>query len=384
MLNCLSMLGLSRDVKLLPNLLFVLQMGAIFVSNLPRFAGIHFLYGQFVLALFSFVYIYRSNKHSKILYGYLRIYAIYSACFIIGFLINGNAHIREVVNGVLIIPIIPLLLYSFHISSLVAFFQFMGVCGYIIMVILTGSVPIEEITYNSSNYLSYYAMLYSYPYYVSCYYEKKEPSIIVPLVSFFIALVALGRGGIISTGLVLLLFLFSKINTQGAVRWLYIFSMIILAGIVLAVGISDNLSMFLEASMEKFDAYGMNSRGRTLSYELYLKSLLNPFYLIAGTPISKIPYIYNYLEGHVHNSWLTLHSRIGIYSVFILYYVVLGLKKMYKKKQYYIFVILLSLLLSGFTNTDIAGSMTGGDSYLFFIIILYLEFKYYIVHKFYS
>ncbi len=375
---------IKERIKIIPNLLFFSQMGVVFISRLPQYEGVHFLYAQFVIALFSYIYIYKHHKKSIVFNSYMHILFVYSAWFIISFILIGNADIREVLNGIVLMPVIPLLLYFFRISNLFALLQFLIVTGYIIFVVTTGLVPLDEVTYNSGNFLSYYAMLYSFPYYVTCYYEKKEPLLIVPIITLIVALLSLGRGGIISSGLLLLLLVYFKINAPGRIKWLYRFLLVLLIVFVSYVGVSDSFSLFLDASLSKFDAYGMDTRGRSDSYTLYLASLTNPIYLLLGTPIEKIPYIYNYLEGHVHNSWLTLHSTIGIYSLFILLYVFTGLRYLLKNKQYYILAIMLCLLLAGFSNTDIAGALVGGDMYLFFIIIMYIEYKKHIVHGFYK
>lgn len=376
--------SISKDgFKIIPNILFIIQFGVIFVSRLPQFEGVHFLYGQALLATYSLWYIRRHTK-SVILTQYLKIYKIYAVLFILSFLIIQNCEMREVINGVIAMPVIPLLLYFFRISNWATLGLYAAVTGYIIAVITTGIVPIDEVTYNSANFLPYYAMLYSYPYYVTCYYEKKDPLIFVSIITLFIALLSMSRGGIISAALIFIFQLCTKINTPGKVKWLYRIGIVCFVIFIINVGVSGEAELFFEASTAKFDAYGMDTRGRSDSYVAYISTLINPFYLLAGSPISDIPYIRDNLEGSVHNSWLSLHSRIGIYSVWILYYVILGIKKLYKFKQYYMFSILAFLLVAGFSNADIAGVMVGGDSYLFFIVIMYLEYKNKINHNFYK
>jgi hypothetical protein len=111
---------------------------------------------------------------------------------------------------------------------------------------------------------------------------------------------------------------------------------------------------------------------------------MNPLYLIFGPDIKEIPYIYKELEGSPHISWLCLHSRIGIYAFFVLILVIKGLKKLYLSKQYYIFAIFLCLLMAGISNGDIGGYMVGGDCYLFFIILMCLEYKNHVNHPIYN
>lgn len=373
----------DEKVKLMPNLLFFGQMVVIFIAMLPRFAGIHFIYVQFVVALFTFGYINKHKGNSIVLKAFYKFFVYYCLFYLINHFFCGNSSFKEVIHGLVVLPVIPLLLYHFHISSFGALLQFLFVTGYIIFVVLTGVNPIDEVTYNSGNYLSYYAMLYSYPYYVTCYYEKKEPLIIVPIITLFVALISLGRGGIIASAALLLFQLYNKIRKPGRTRWLYILSMIVIIIVVLRVGIGENLSMFFDDSLQKFDAYGVDSRGRSKSFEEYIPSLLNPLYLIFGPPIKEIPYIYIQLEGSPHISWLCLHSRIGIYAIFILVYVIIALKKLYKSNQFYILAIFLCLLMAGISNGDIGGYMVGGDSYLFFIILMYIEYKKKIRHPLY-
>lgn len=374
----------NERIKLIPNLLFLGQMVVIFIANLPRFWGIHFIYVQFVAALFTFWYINKHRGDSIIFKSFIQFFIIYCLFYLTNHFFTGNSSFKEVINGLVVLPVIPLLLYFFHISSFGALLQFLFVTGYIIFVVLTGINSIDEVTYNSGNYLPYYAMLYSYPYYVTCYYEKKEPLIIVPAITLFVALISSGRGGIIASAALLLFQLFNKVRKPGRTRWIYFFLMVVILIVVLKDGLSENLSLFFDDSLQKFDAYGMESRGRSQAFEEYMPSLINPIYLLLGSPIKEIPYIFVYLKGSPHISWLCLHSRIGIYAIFILFFVIMGLKKLYKSKQFYMFGIFLCLLIAGIFNGDIGGYMVGGDSYLFFIILIYLEYKHHVSHTIYS
>lgn len=365
---------MEKEYKVIPNLLFFLQMGVIFVTRLPSFAGVHFIYVQFILGLYTMWYMHKYVMDKSTLKKFNKILFIYATLFITNFFWSGNSSIQEVITGLVLMPAISLLLYYARLHIVVTFIPFLLVTMYILYAALVLWQPLDDITYNSANYLSYYALLYSFPYYLACTKENKEPWIIVPIITVFVALLAMGRGGILASGLLLVFQLYGKINAPGYMKHIYRLAIVIIVGSVLYVGISDDVYSTL---FSKFEEHGMDSRGRTDSYSAYLLSLVNPLYFLLGAKISTIPYIYKYLDGHIHTSWLTVHSRVGIYSVFILVCVVSGLIYLYKQKKYYVFAVLAALLFAGITNTDIGGTMVGGDLYMFYLVLLSIEYKKY-------
>lgn len=361
---------MKARLNLLPNVLFFTQMGIIFIARLPQYEGTHFIYLQFLLAIFTLLYIVNKVGNLDVFKRFRVIYFIYSLCFIFNFITTHNAVLQEVLYAVLLMPVIALLLFFFRISSTFSLVQFLSVTGYIMYQVLSGTNTIDEVTYNSGNFLSYYALFYSFPYYVNCYREKKEPQLLVVVIVFFVSLMAMGRGGIIASGFFLLFQLYFKIRGPGYSKYFYRLLILVISIAVLKYGI---FFTFLDAAFTKFNEYGMDTRGRSLSYQLYLESLINPINLFIGTDIKDIPYIYKYLDGNIHTSWLTVHSRVGFYMFFVFAFVISGLKKIYKEKNYNVLTVLLSLLLGGITNADIGGVMVGGDMYIFYLIMMYVE-----------
>lgn len=287
----------------------------------------------------------------------------------------GNVKLKHMIDAVINMPCLAILLYYTKLRKWIAFSIYLFVLIYMIYAVFVRGVPFDEVTVNNYNYISYHLMLYSIPFFWYCCNNDKLVNIIVPLTTFVMAALATGRGGILCTGVVLLYSLYLIFRGKWRDVWIQkIVIGICLLGIVIA-GISEYAD-YIDLATSRFTEYGMESSGRSKGWALYLQSCLNPFYLISGAPVDAIPYLKNHLLGSLHNSYLTLHAREGIFGLVVIVMMVKGLLKIYKLKYYHLFILLGCLMQKGFTDADVGGNMVGGDLYVYLLIMFYLEEKY--------
>lgn len=272
-------------------------------------------------------------------------------------------------------PCLVIFLYYIKLKKWVAFGIYFFVLLYIANAVFLRGVPFDEVTVNNYNYISYHLMLYCIPLFLFCSNNDKLVNILIPLSSFIMAALATGRGGILSTGVILLYSLYLIFRGNWKNMWFQKVVIGICVIGIIVVGVNE-YSGYIDIATSRFTEHGMESSGRSKAWILYLQACINPFYFILGAPVDAIPYIKYHLLGSLHNSYLTLHAREGVFGIIIMCMMIKGLLYTYKLKYYHLFILLGCLMQKGFTDADVGGNMVGGDLYVYLLIWFYLESKY--------
>lgn len=346
-----------------------------FLTGLSSMQGVHIIYPAFAFSVFIFIFIGITCKNKQLFKTFLFIIVFVLLFLLLNMILVGNSDIKNIVYGAFIMPALGALLFFYRVRYWVALVLFYGVALFFGAYIIENGPFVNEETellVNSRNYVSYFVILYSLPYFVHCYDYNKIPSLIVPLICVLIAIFALGRSGILVSMGMLAGVLYLKMTQKSRIKILYRFAFFSLVLAILIIGVSGD---FIDTYFSKFSEEGMNSSDRTLAWWEYTVSMINPINLLLGTPIDSLAHTKNYLEGSLHNSYFTLLSREGIVGLVIVIYMLKGFWSLYKQKCYPLFIIMAVLLFKGLTDADMGGIYSGGDIYVFYLVLVYFYFR---------
>lgn len=214
-------------------------------------------------------------------------------------------------------------------------------------------------------------------YYIFSKQDKKFPlrCIIVFFVSCF---VANGRGGIISALMLLtfycLYIIFDHLIHHNA-RWIpWMLLIYFIVGYVFFH--SDEL---FEKYLYRFTEYKSirSSEARIDAWRVYTKSVFkNPIYLIFGAnPNTFFQNSYlRALNGNLHNSFLSLHSRLGsVALITICWRLYNALKKSLRRKEYILSILIVVCIVRSMTDTLFPGKIA--DVFLLLFVFYSIEFE---------
>lgn len=357
------------------NLILAILYCCVFLSRLYEFQESHVMVFQTILSCIMLLYINKKYKKDKLFVEFKKIVLIILIFMSINFVLIGNVIFKMMIDATINMPCLVLLLYYTKLKEWVAIGIYLFVFLYIIYSVFVMGNPFDQVTVNNYNYISYHLMLYSIPFFLYCSYNNKLVNVLVPLSCFILSGLATGRGGILCTGIILFYSICLIFKGKWKEVWIQKIGICLCIVGLVVVGIGEYAD-YIELSISRFSEHGMESSGRSKGWGLYMLSCLNPFYLILGVPVEDIPYIKNNLLGSLHNSYLTLHARDGIWGIAIIYMMIKGLLYTYKLRFNNLFILLACLMEKGFTDADVGGNMVGGDLYVYLLVLFYLEAKY--------
>ena len=203
---------------------------------------------------------------------------------------------------------------------------------------------------------------------VSCFQNEKPPSIILIILSFSLAVWAIGRGGIIAVGLILISYPFMT-NLKKKYKYL-----ILLFIIVLPIVIYSAYPKVFEVVFERFNWYA--SRGYSIiesprikmNIEYVQSSFSSVYNFLFGTPLKEVPTILKY-GLNPHNSFIRAHVYFGFLG-FLLLMVMLGYTSFlfFKTKNYIFGLFLVALSIRAFLDSN---AFHGSFDALFYFLIFY-------------
>lgn len=363
-----------RDIKqdsFGANIFLLVLFPYSFFTSLSQMQGIHIIYPAFAMSVLIYVFISATCRDKALYKMYLRLVAIVLLFLLLNMFLIGNTDIKNVVYGAFIMPSLGALLFFYRINKWVALALFLGVALFFGFYIIENGPFVNEETdllVNSRNYVSYFVVLYSLPYFIHCYDYDKTPSLIFPAICVVISVFAFGRTGILVSFALLAGVIYLKMSQKGKARIIYRILFFALIIIIFFIGISGD---FIDMYFSRFSEEGINTAGRSESWAEYSLTMLNPINLMLGTPIDSLQYTKNYLNGSLHNSYFTLHAREGIVGLFLVVYMFKGAWQLYKHKCALVLLIMVALLLKGFTDADMGGTYSGGDIYVFYLTLVY-------------
>jgi len=227
----------------------------------------------------------------------------------------------------------------------------------------------------SNNYVSILLIIMAALYYLPYEWNEKKLTIIslIPaFLTFFLSVLAAGRGGILTSGMMLAgiigIYVLSHIsNRQG--RMIAVACMIVAAAAVVLIG------MKMISRLGDFGSDGFNNAIRLTMWKQYIKGALSsPKYLMLGYPLGKIATIARF-NNNPHNSFVLLHAIGGILPciLFFVYFIKAAVSYL-KNKNYIALLMLLTIFVRGMTDKFIFGQY-GMPVLVFLILFPYYRTK---------
>ena len=367
-----------KDIKkdsLWANLALMVLYPYSFLTGLTAMQGVHIIFPAFALSVLVLVIIGLRCNNKKLFKRYISLLVLVIIFLFLNIIFVGNSDIKNVIYGAFLFPSIAALMFFYKVRYWVAIVLFYSVAFFFGSYIYQNGPFISEETellVNSRNYVSYFVVLYSLPYFIHCFDYDKIPSILVPTICTVIAVFAIGRSGIIVSLGLLVGVLYLKMMQKSRIRVLYRVFFITLIFILLFVGAGFD---FIDTYFSRFSEIGMNDAGRMPSWSEYTISMINPINLLTGTRIESLNYTMKYLNGSLHNSFFTLHAREGLIGLVLIVYMFKGFWNLFKSKCYTLVIVFMVLLFKGLTDADMGGTYSGGDIYVYFLVLVYLFYN---------
>lgn len=236
--------------------------------------------------------------------------------------------------------------------------------------ITTNTNP-EDVFTVSRNYISVIVVLIAGLYYIACEEEKKEPSILIAMAFMAITMWAIGRAGMASAAILLIGAILYKASGRAIAMTIIATAMVALSQSPTNFTSSNDddnpFSDFL-IGIERIERLGSGGQRDAINSEYLLRIQDNPAEAVIGAPLDKIRSIAE-VDGNPHNSYIRLHTTVGILGVVIFFSALLAAyTKLIRKKKYLTLLVLTaSLFRSAFDSTAFHGPLD--------IVIFYSIFR---------
>lgn len=238
--------------------------------------------------------------------------------------------------------------------------------GFIIVTYCYGGIK-QQIYYGSSeNAISICTIAVCSLYYSLSEHYKEEIDIFPAVITFIICLLSRGRGGIISSLILLIGVGLFIINNKVYTNWgRRIITFMLILGLVCSIKffIENSHSLQEFAVFEHFFRRGMHS-SRLEIWDIYIyHATANIESILFGVNFDKI-----YASGNPHNSFLDIHRlHGGVVLLFVVLLIVNALLYAYTKGKRIFALCLIVFILRGFTDKALWGTQS---TLIFFFFIL--------------
>ena len=198
--------------------------------------------------------------------------------------------------------------------------------------------------------------------YVSLYESHKNIPVFPAFITLFFSIWAIGRSGIVSSAI-----LFLGVLILGFHRIRFKLCLLTVC-LLVAVGsrLQEVVSFLMDMSVffYRFERAGLYSVERAEVIKHYL-SLIDAKMMLFGYAVREDPFMAA-LNYNLHNSFLSLHSQIGIASVAIVFVILLGLTRaLINNKLYALCILVISVRIF----TDDTMFFYAFDFVLFFLVL---------------
>ena len=295
-----------------------------------------------ILGIISLTFIVLSFK-GKMLFRYFLFLLIYIAGGIISYIWNGNADLVEMLWPVAFMGIGALFVF-FNVSFKITNFMYFFFCALCLgLIYLKGGV--DNLTGNSSrNSISVYILLFLSLNMIQAYKSACSLSILYAVVAVITCLAAIGRSGIITA--VLLMVMFFLVDFEKGVSNFKNIKIMIGASVIIAIayiGINYFFPEIINDAVVNFEWRGLESK-RTLIWLDYIKKVCSSIAnIVFGAEISGTRLL-NFYSSNLHNSFLMLHAKYGIIGLsIVLISLIRAGVRMLKERNMYLFVPLVSI-----------------------------------------
>lgn len=239
---------------------------------------------------------------------------------------------------------------------------------YIYMVFILHKDPNNIFIEFSRNYVSVYLLKMGILLEVLEKREKGNFTLFPAALCFILCLSAVGRSGIITSGMFFIVILFSVLKkSRHKVVFFCVFVIVIVCSIIIFYDY-----FFYFTSYVRNDGLDYGSDPRSLLLDEYIDILKrNPLFIFSGVKAMLNTPMYSHYGYNWHNSYIYLHSTytlLGFFLVFFLYCIVFWIGVKNKYFSYLGLICILSLRM--FTDTmAFPGSVDITIYYLFYLVL---------------
>jgi hypothetical protein len=331
-----------------------------------------FLYISIFFSFISIFFVVFISNRKLVFWAILSIFII-ALSFSLNLLLIGNITEKLMVRSLIVNFSIALLLNTGSVSRKIGFLIYL-IFLLVILAAYIRSGDVQEIfPRQSKNYLTFYALVFSFPYVTTFIKIKQKPPILYVISFIILGVISFSRAGTIM-GLVFfvgLFFLDSETNWKKRIKKLFYLVILSIIGIYMLQYIDS-----FEYIVNRFVEEGIQDSNRLEAWKEYifeLKSLKNVF---LGVPLNDLRFVSIRLAGSLHNSFLQSHATGGlIYLLFNIIVLYLMTSLYIKKKNYIGLLIVFVFVLRSFFDTNYPGAGLGD------IILYYYYFNYMLEQK---
>lgn len=321
-------------------LLFVLIEHLRFFKILP----LHISNGSFVvIGLLSILYVSKKNGIKKQLKPYLFMF-LYIFFGLIGVIANGNIDFQEMLWPFAFIGI-SLVLLNFKMSyrlSRIIYYTSAFILS--IQILISGNVNNLE-AISSRNAISVMILVMFSILVISSYQNDMKIGIFPVMIGTTVAILAVGRSGILTFLLLLVSFLVFRFEGKKHSVNITIRTLLTIATIFVFFFITYKVfEPYIVDVITNFEARGLESV-RTRLWTAYLEKVSKSFrYIIFGAPIEGT-YLLNLFSMNLHNSMLMLHAKYGLIVLISVIIMIMKAVMYFLKRKNYLFFTLLIIIL---------------------------------------
>ena len=233
----------------------------------------------------------------------------------------------------------------------------------------------------SRNYISMVLIISAFIYEISLKKNDLDVNIFIPFIILISSIVAQGRGGIISSILLFVLYIFFRyfVNVGGKkdLRWFLKIIFLCAVFIILLIYLYINFDSIINQFFPRFTFQQSKStvesnETRVLFYTSYFNGIKNIKNFMLGFNLIGTSWVATHEGGNIHNSYLQVHSYLGL-TGFVIFVVGFfrALKSIYLNKQYLFFVFAVGFLLRIGTDFTLPGGV--GDIIFWYVIFMNLS-----------
>lgn len=288
----------------------------------------------------------------------LFVFLLYILTLILNWLIIGNISINDIVQSTLLFGIsVIMLVYPWtHRQAMVLFL----VTCVIFCIKMYMGIDTRSILTSSANYISILLLLSVSFYYIALDVEERQLRIVDLLPAIFcfgLSVWAQGRGGILSTGILLILvsLIYMRNVTSKNLKRVVILAIMLLSLILLLIVLNINVfNQFMD--LGKWETRGMDNSAREVIWKSYFMKMKESLkYILLGAPLDEIFIIDSY-DGNCHNSFIQLHAYNGVGILIGFVYLLFNVCYKYIKNRKYLFVAMVFVIcIRGMTDKFIFG-----------------------------
>ena len=227
----------------------------------------------------------------------------------------------------------------------------------------------------NSNSISVDLIICAFIYELALKKRGKNTGVFIPLLVFIASTIAGGRGGIISSSILLLFYLINKYRTDKRNVKMVIKTLVSIFGLTItAIFLSENIYMILQRFFPRFTSIQAANTSHSNFIRLslvksYIYNCKDIMGFFMGVDIAKHSQYGAALNGNIHNSYLQLHSYLGLIGIALVAYVFfVYFRTICKSKQN---LIVISFFLAFFVRilTDYALPGNIGDIIVWYVVI---------------